>query len=40
MTIKDAVKKSAPEGLPMPAAIRASATEAAAEQAPEGGVEE
>jgi len=40
VTIKDAVKKSAPEGLPMPAAIRASATEAAAVVAPEGGVEE
>ncbi len=40
VTIKDAVKKSAPEGLPMPAAIRASATEAAAVEAPEGGVEE
>jgi len=38
VTIKDAVKKSAPEGLPMPAAIRAS--EAAAVEAPEGGVEE
>jgi len=40
VTIKDAVKKAAPEGLPMPAAIRATATEAAAEKAPEGGVEE
>jgi len=40
VTIKDAVKKAAPEGLPTPAAIRATATEAAAEQAPEGGVEE
>ncbi|MBL4872328.1 MAG: 50S ribosomal protein L3 [Rhodobacteraceae bacterium] len=40
VTIKDAVKKSAPEGLPMPAAIRASATEAAVVEAPEGGVEE
>ena len=40
VTIKDAVKKAAPEGLPMPAAIRASATEAAAVEAPEGGVEE
>jgi len=38
VTIKDAVKKAAPSDLPMPAAIRAS--EAAAEQAPEGGVEE
>ncbi len=40
VTIKDAVKKAAPEGLPMPAAIRASVTEAAAVEAPEGGVEE
>lgn len=40
VTIKDAVKKAAPEGLPMPAAIRATATEATAVEAPEGGVEE
>jgi large subunit ribosomal protein L3 len=40
VTIKDAVKKAAPEGLPMPAAIRASVTETAAVEAPEGGVEE
>ena len=38
VTIKDAVKKAAPSDLPMPAAIRA--TEAAAVEAPEGGVEE
>ena len=40
VTIKDAVKKAAPSDLPMPAAIRASATEAAAVVTPEGGVEE
>ena len=40
VTIKDAVKKAAPEGLPTPAAIRASATESSAVEAPEGGVEE
>ena len=40
VTIKDAVKKAAPEGLPLPAAIRATATESAAVEAPEGGVEE
>jgi large subunit ribosomal protein L3 len=38
VTIKDAVKKAAPSDIPMPAAIRA--TEAAAVEAPEGGVEE
>jgi len=38
VTIKDAVKKAAPEGLPTPAAIRAA--EAAAVEAPEGGAEE
>jgi large subunit ribosomal protein L3 len=37
VTIKDAVKKSAPEGLPMPAAIRAAATAAVAEAPAEGG---
>ena len=31
VTIKDAVKKKAPEGLPMPAAIKAAATEAPVE---------
>ncbi|MGE4612132.1 MAG: 50S ribosomal protein L3 [Paracoccaceae bacterium] len=40
VTIKDAVKKAAPSDLPMPAAIRAIATEAAAVEAPKGGVEE
>jgi len=40
VTIKDAVKKSAPEGLPMPAAIRAAATEAPAAEAQEGGADE
>jgi large subunit ribosomal protein L3 len=29
VTVKDAVKKSAPEGLPMPAAIRSAAVAAA-----------
>ncbi|HSF92725.1 MAG TPA: 50S ribosomal protein L3 [Paracoccaceae bacterium] len=38
VTIKDAVKKAAPAGLPTPAAIRAS--EAAVVEAPEGGAEE
>ncbi len=38
VTIKDAVKKAAPEGLPMPAAIRAA--EAPAAEAQEGGAEE
>jgi large subunit ribosomal protein L3 len=38
VTVKDAVKKKAPEGLPFPAAIKAAATEAPAEEAPaEGG---
>jgi len=40
VTIKDAVKKAAPEGLPTPAAIRASAVIAAPVEAPEGGAEE
>ncbi len=43
VTIKDAVKKAAPEGLPMPAAIRSSAAmapETAPAKTPEGGVEE
>ncbi len=39
VTIKDSVKKAAPKGLPMPAAIRAAAVEAPAETA-EGGAEE
>ena len=39
VTIKDAVKKKAPEGLPMPAAIKAAA-EAPAEAPAEGGTEE
>jgi len=34
------VKKAAPEGLPSPAAIRASAVAAAPVEAPEGGAEE
>ncbi len=38
VTIKDAVKKAAPEGLPMPAAIRTA--EAPAAEAVEGGAEE
>ncbi|MEX0286084.1 MAG: 50S ribosomal protein L3 [Paracoccaceae bacterium] len=38
VTVKDAVKKKAPEGLPFPAAIKAAATAAPAEEAPaEGG---
>ena len=38
VTVKDAVKKKAPEGLPFPAALKAAATEAPAEEAPaEGG---
>lgn len=44
VTIKDAVKKAAPDGLPVPAALKASAAaEAAPEapaEAPEGGAEE
>ena len=40
VTIKDSVKKSAPEGLPMPAAIRAAAAEAPAVEAQEGGADE
>lgn len=42
VTIKDSVKKAAPEGLPTPAAIRASAAAVAAAPvvAPEGGAEE
>ena len=41
VTIKDAVKKAAPEGLPIPAAIRAAAAVVAAPvDAPEGGAEE
>jgi large subunit ribosomal protein L3 len=39
VTIKDSVKKAAPEGLPMPAAIRAAASEAPAVEAQEGGGE-
>ena len=38
VTVKDAVKKSAPDGLPMPAAIRAAATAAVPAEVPaEGG---
>ncbi|MFY0659094.1 MAG: 50S ribosomal protein L3 [Shimia sp.] len=38
VSVKDAVKKKAPEGLPFPAAVKAAATEAPAEEAPaEGG---
>ena len=40
VTIKDAVKKKAPEGLPMPAAIKAAATEAPVEAPAAGGTEE
>ncbi|WP_118133817.1 50S ribosomal protein L3 [Oceanicella sp. SM1341] len=40
VTIKDAVKVKAPEGLPMPAAIRAAAQSEAPVEAPEGGAEE
>ena len=40
VTIKDAVKKKAPEGLPMPAAIKAAAEAPAAEAPAEGGTEE
>ncbi|MXU66380.1 50S ribosomal protein L3 [Oceanomicrobium pacificus] len=41
VTIKDAVKKSAPSDLPMPAALRSAAqADAAAAEAPEGGAEE
>ncbi|MEE9454293.1 MAG: 50S ribosomal protein L3 [Paracoccaceae bacterium] len=44
VTIKDAVKKAAPEGLPTPAAIRANAAAAVVDEAPvaapEGSVEE
>ncbi|MEQ9695029.1 50S ribosomal protein L3 [Shimia sp. SDUM112013] len=38
VTVKDAVKKKAPEGLPFPAGLKVAATEAPAEEAPaEGG---
>ncbi|WP_127115651.1 50S ribosomal protein L3 [Shimia sediminis] len=38
VTVKDAVKKKAPEGLPFPAGLKSAATEAPAEEAPaEGG---
>jgi large subunit ribosomal protein L3 len=38
VSVKDAVKKKAPEGLPFPAGLKAAATEAPAEEAPaEGG---
>ncbi len=38
VTVKDAVKKKAPEDLPFPAAVKSAATEAPAEEAPaEGG---
>ena len=40
VTIKDSVKKAAPEGLPMPAAIRAAASVAPAAEAQEGGADE
>jgi len=43
VTVKDAVKKKAPEGLPFPAALRSAMVAAAAEapaEAPEGGAEE
>ncbi|MDQ7080374.1 MAG: 50S ribosomal protein L3 [Paracoccaceae bacterium] len=43
VTIKDAVKKKAPEGLPLPAAIRAASAAPESEapsEAPEGGAEE
>jgi large subunit ribosomal protein L3 len=43
VTIKDAVKRKAPEGLPMPAALRSQIAAASAEapaEAPEGGAEE
>jgi len=40
VTIKDSVKKAAPEGLSMPAAIRAAASEAPAVEAQEGGADE
>ncbi len=38
VTVKDAMKKKAPEGLPLPAGLKVAATEAPAEEAPaEGG---
>jgi large subunit ribosomal protein L3 len=37
VTVKDAVKKKAPEGLPFPAALKTAATEAPAEAPAEGG---
>ena len=38
VTVKDAVKKKAPEGLPFPAAVKSAASDAPAEEAPaEGG---
>ncbi|NOR62091.1 MAG: 50S ribosomal protein L3 [Rhodobacteraceae bacterium] len=40
VTVKDSVKRAAPEGLPMPAAIRAAASEAPAAEAQEGGADE
>ena len=40
VTIKDAVKKAAPENLPLPAALRANASEAPAAEAPAEGGEE
>ncbi|TMV66739.1 50S ribosomal protein L3 [Thioclava sp. BHET1] len=39
VTIKDAVKKSAPEGLPLPAALKSAQAAAAVEAPAEGGVE-
>jgi len=40
VTVKDAVKKKAPEGLPKPAALRSALAAAEAADAPEGGAEE
>lgn len=40
VTVKDAVKKKAPEGLPMPAALRSAQVAEAPAVAPEGGAEE
>jgi len=40
VTVRDAVKRSAPEGLPMPAAIRGMTAEAAPAEATEGSAEE
>lgn len=40
VTVKDAVKKVAPEGLPFPAALRSAQVAEAPVEAPEGGAEE